>query len=83
MQHEDYVDIVNETYDALLVKEKTPKTHQLALRVKVAQDLFNNEDLYTQNKIAAELDAGHDRDIEGYNEAMRGLPSADPADQAL
>lgn len=53
----------------------------LALRNKIARDLFQNEPVEVRQRFEAESDAKHAAQVEQYQDALTGEPSANAPDQ--
>jgi uncharacterized protein with HEPN domain len=83
MHQTDFVGKVTAAFNARCEAEHTPKSHRLALRNDVAKELFNQEPEEIQDVVKKALDASHDALLSDYNECSKGLPSADPDDQAM
>jgi hypothetical protein len=82
MGHDDYKERVDMEFDERVEEEETPAREQMALRCKVAKELFDAEDAETQQRLRQENDAQHNLLLAAAEHAgSQTLPTLSAEDQ--
>jgi hypothetical protein len=82
MGHDDYKEKVDMEFDKRVEEEETPAREQMALRCKVAKELFDAEDAETKQRLRQENDVQHDLLLAAAEHARsQTLPALSSEDQ--
>jgi hypothetical protein len=81
MGHDDYKEAVDAEFDEQMEETDTPANERMALRCKIAKDLFDAEDAETQQRLRQENDDQHNKLVvaaeQAASQSLPMLPSED------
>ena len=83
MHQTDFVGKVTAAFKAWCEAENTPKSHWLALCNDIVKELFSQELEEIQDVVKKALNMLHNELLSDYNKCLKGVPSANPNDQAV
>jgi predicted restriction endonuclease len=79
MRHDDYKKAVDDEFKFRHWDE--PRHNHLALRCKIAREMFDREPEEVKDRIRKEALEEHEEEKQQWKDAEEGLPSADEEDQ--
>ena len=82
MGHADYKEAVDAEFDERMEETDTPASEQIALRCKVAKELFNAEDAETQQRLRQKNNNQHNMLVVAAEQAAsQPLPTLSSGDK--